>query len=243
VRGAFAGRLAETLARVGAAARAAGRDPASVRVVAVSKLQPVEAVAEALRAGHRLFGENYVQEAAAKQAALAAHQDAAVRGAAAEAEWHLVGPLQRNKAREAAARFALVHSVDRDDLVEVLARQAEARGRPLPVLVQVNVSGEATKAGVAPERASGLVDAVLARPSLVLRGLMTIPAPAPAPEAARPAFAALRRLRDELVAAGRPAAALAELSMGMSEDFEAAVPEGATLVRVGTALFGPRPFR
>jgi pyridoxal phosphate enzyme (YggS family) len=243
VTGAFAERLAAIRRRVDAAARAAGRDPASVRVVAVSKLQPVEALAEALRAGHRLFGENYVQEAAAKQAALAAHPDAAVEGAAAEAEWHLLGPLQRNKAREAAARFALVHSVDRDDLVAALARHAEALGRPLPVLVQVNVSGETTKAGVAPERASALVDAVLARPSLVLRGLMTIPAPAPTPEAARPAFAALRRLRDALVAAGRPAAALAELSMGMSEDFEAAVLEGATLVRVGTALFGPRQFR
>jgi pyridoxal phosphate enzyme (YggS family) len=240
---AFAERLAAIRRRVDAAARAAGRDPASVRVVAVSKLQPVEALAEALRAGHRLFGENYVQEAAAKQAAVAAHPDPAVRAAGAEAEWHLVGPLQRNKAREAAARFALVHSVDRDDLLAALARHAEALGRRLPVLVQVNVSGEATKAGVAPERASVLVDAVLARPSLVLRGLMAIPAPAPTPEAARPAFAALRRLRDALLAAGRPAAALAELSMGMSEDFEAAVLEGATLVRVGTALFGPRPPR
>lgn len=233
-------RLAAVRARIRAAAERAGRDAGAVRLVAVSKLQPVEAIVEAMRAGQTVFGESYVQEAAAKQQALAAHADAGVRALAGTAEWHLVGPLQRNKAREAARRFALVHSVDRQPLVEALARHAGAQGRRVGVLVQVNVSGEATKAGVDPAGAAALVGAVLAAPALDLRGLMAIPAPAPTAEAARPAFAALRRLRDRLVAEGVPAARLVELSMGMSDDFEVAVEEGATLVRVGTALFGPR---
>jgi pyridoxal phosphate enzyme (YggS family) len=234
-------RLAEVSAHIGEAARAAGREPSSVRLVAVSKLQPVEALVEALRAGHRRFGENYVQEALGKQAALAAYPDAAIRAAARDVEWHLIGPVQRNKARDAATSFTLVHTVDRRELAEALARRGAARGEPVPVLVQVNVSGEASKAGVAPDDAPALVDAVLASPSLGLRGLMTIPAPVARPEDARPAFAALRALRDRLVAAGRPAAALAELSMGMSDDYRVAIGEGATLVRVGSAVFGPRP--
>ncbi len=242
-RGALETRLRALEARIAAAARRAGRDPGSVRLIAVSKLQPVEVLAAALLAGLRRFGENYVQEAVAKQAALAGHPDPAVRAAAADAEWHLVGALQRNKARVAAERFALVHSLDRLELVEALGRRGQQVGRPVPVLVQVNVSGEATKAGVEPAALRPLVEAAAAHPGLDLRGLMAIPAPAPSPEAARPAFARLRALRDGLVAAGLPAARLAELSMGMSDDFEVAVEEGATLVRIGTALFGPRPSR
>ncbi|HEY8370566.1 MAG TPA: YggS family pyridoxal phosphate-dependent enzyme [Thermodesulfobacteriota bacterium] len=237
----FAERLSAVRARIDAAARRAGRDPAEVRLVAVSKLQPVSALAEALLAGQTCFGENYVQEAVAKQAALAEHPDPAVRRAAAGAEWHLVGPLQRNKARDAVRHFALVHSVDRESLGEALARRAEAEGRSLPILVQVNISGEATKAGVAPEEAARLIERLLDLPGLSVRGLMAIPAPASSPEAARAPFAAMRQLRDRLVEAGLPRTALAELSMGMSDDFEVAVEEGATLVRVGTALFGQRP--
>ncbi len=235
----FAARLAAVRGRIDAAARRAGRDPAAVRLVAVSKLQSPEAVAAALLAGQTCFGENYVQEAVAKQATLAAHPDRAVQEAAARAEWHLIGPLQRNKARDAVRHFGLVHSVDRAELGEALARRAAAEGRTLPILVQVNISGEASKAGAAPDDVAPLVRALLDRPGLAVRGLMTIPAAA-SPETARAPFDALRRLRDRLVAEGVPAAALVELSMGMSDDFEPAVEAGATLVRIGTALFGAR---
>lgn len=237
----FAERLAAIRARIDAAARRAGRDPAAVRLVAVSKLQPVEAVAEALLAGQTVLGENYVQEALAKQAALAAHPDPAVRAAAAGAEWHLIGTIQRNKARDAVRHFSLIHAVDRLEIGEALARRAEAEGRHVPVLVQVNISGEASKAGVAPDETARLVEALLGRRGLTVRGLMAIPAPATSPAAARAPFAALRALRDRLVEEGLPAGALAELSMGMSDDFEVAIEEGATLVRIGTAVFGARP--
>ncbi len=236
----FADRLSVVRARIEAAARRAGRDPGEVRLVAVSKLQPAEAIAEALLAGQPCFGENYVQEAVAKQAALAANPDPAVREAAARAEWHLVGPIQRNKARDAVRHFALVHSVDREGIGEALARRATAEGRSLRVLVQVNISGEASKAGVAPDDTARLVERLLGLPGLAVCGLMAIPAKAASPEAAHGPFAALRRLRDRLVDDGLPRAALSELSMGMSDDFEPAVEEGATLVRVGTALFGAR---
>lgn len=236
----IAERLARVQERVAAAARAAGRDPASVTLVAVSKTQPPEVVAAAIAAGARDLGENRVQEAAAKLAALGAHR--------AAARWHLIGHLQRNKARPAAELFDLVQSVDSLRLAEALARAVPA-GRRLPVLLQVNVSGEASKEGFA--LAGGLanraglaallaeVEQIAALPALDVRGLMTVAPIVAHPEQARPVFRALRDLRDEL-ARRVPAARWDDLSMGMTDDFEAAIAEGATIVRVGRAIFGER---
>ena len=231
--GALAGRLADVRARIAAAARRAGRDPDDVTLVGVTKRVAAARVAEAARAGLGCIGENYVQEAKEKLLALAAFPEArALRR-------HFIGPLQRNKARDAVALFDVIESVDRASLARELDRRAAAAGRTLEVLLQVNVSGEPQKSGVSPEDAAALLDACAALPALRVAGLMTVPEIAEEPEATRPAFAALRALRDTLRA--RPAGAgLRHLSMGMSADFEVAVEEGATLVRVGTAIFGPR---
>jgi pyridoxal phosphate enzyme (YggS family) len=234
---ALAARLAALRTRIDAAARRSGRDPATVRVIGASKRQPAVRVAAAARAGLRDLGENYVQEAAVKIAAVRA-----ILGveAAGELRWHGIGHLQRNKAREAVAAFACIHTLDSERLAAALEKHAAAAGRVLPVLVQVNVSGEATKSGVDEAALPALLAAVAVHPHLRAVGLMAMPAPAEDPEAARPAFARLRALRDELRDA--PGGAhLAELSMGMSHDFEVAVEEGATWVRIGTDLFGPRP--
>ncbi|RIL05655.1 MAG: YggS family pyridoxal phosphate-dependent enzyme [Proteobacteria bacterium] len=211
-----------------AAARRAGRDPAAVRLVGAAKKQPVERVAAALRAGLRDLGENYVQEAVAMRDALRAQEPALAR----EITWHGIGHLQTNKARDAAACFDWLHGVDSARLAQGLAKHAAAAQRTLVVLLQVNLSGEATKSGVSEAELPALLDAVRALPALRAAGLMTMPAPSPDPEAARPVFAKLRTLCDRL--------GLEELSMGMSDDFEVAVEEGATLVRIGTALFGER---
>jgi pyridoxal phosphate enzyme (YggS family) len=236
----IAERLATIRERVERAARRADRDPASVTLVAVTKTHPPEVVAEAIAAGAADCGENRVQEAATKIPALAA--------AGHRPRWHLIGHLQRNKARPAAELFDLVHSVDSARLAEALARQV-APGRRLPILLQINVSGEASKEGFdLPKGAAnqaGLsallpeVEAILALPALEVRSLMTIAPIVATPEAARPTFAALRGLRDEL-ARRYPAARWDELSMGMTDDFEAAIAEGATIVRVGRAIFGER---
>jgi hypothetical protein len=228
-----AASLAAVRERVAAAARAAGRPPDAVRLVAVSKGVPAASVIAAARAGQVAFGESRVQEAAAKLPAVA-------EAVATSLEWHLVGRLQRNKARAAVRLFDVIHSVDTADLARALARAAgELRRRPR-VLVQVNLDAEAQKGGVAPEGLGALVEAIDALPALSLVGLMAIPRPAPDPESLRPAFARLRELRDSLDAR-RPASLwLRELSMGMSADFEVAIREGATLVRVGTAIFGER---
>jgi pyridoxal phosphate enzyme (YggS family) len=224
--------LARILDSMENAARAAGRP--LPRLVAVGKTRNAEEIAaladawSALRPGSTpAFGENYVQEAAPKVAALAD------RGI----EWHLIGHLQSNKAAQAAALFDWVQSVDRPKLVSALA-SARDPGRPLNVLIQVNVDGEAGKHGCTPDEVPALAEAIAARPALKLRGLMAIPEPHPDPVVRRAAFGAMRALQQALRAA-HPAADT--LSMGMSADFELAIAEGATMVRIGTALFGPRP--
>ncbi len=209
------------------AARRAGRDPAAVRLVAVSKTVDLSRLQAAIDAGQDLFGENYLQEAAGKIAALE-------KGLG----WHLVGHLQSNKAKGAVELFDLIHAVDRVKLARALDAAAARLGKVQDILIQVNQAGEATKSGVAPEAALALLQEVARLPHLRVLGLMTMPPWFPDPEAARPYFRALRELRDRLQElTGLP---LPELSMGMSEDFAVAVEEGATLVRVGTAIFGRR---
>ena len=225
---AIADGLAAVRDRVAAAERAAGRPPGSVRLVAVSKKMTADDVRAALAAGQRLFGESYGQELRDKRAALAADAPAP--------EWHFIGPLQGNKVKYVAGQVSLVHSVDSVALAEVI----EARGVPQACLVQVNVAGEASKHGVAPAALGALLDRFAAFAHLRCAGLMLIPPLGPSPEAARPHFAALRALRDAEHARARPNVDLTELSMGMSDDFEVAIAEGATLVRVGTAIFGRR---
>lgn len=212
--------------RADAAARRAGREPAAVRIVGAAKRQPSERVVAAVRAGLRDLGENYVQEAVAMRAALA---DALEPSLVTALTWHGIGHLQRNKARDALACFTWFHGVDSAALAAELSKRAE---RDVTVLLQVNLSRETTKSGVAEEDLPALLDAVRGLPHIRVAGLMTMPAPAENPETSRPVFARLRALAERH--------ALVELSMGMSDDFEVAIEEGATLVRIGTALFGTR---
>ncbi|HEY5764212.1 MAG TPA: YggS family pyridoxal phosphate-dependent enzyme [Rhodocyclaceae bacterium] len=223
----IADNLQAVKGRIAAAARSCGRDPESVTLLAVSKTWPFESIAAAFRCGQRAFGENYVQELVAKGEALSA----------SPIEWHFIGPLQSNKTRPVAERADWVHSIDRLRVAERLSQQRPAQRPPLQVCVQVNVSGEASKGGVAPGEAAALSIAVNALPRLRLRGLMCIPEASDDPAVQRQAFAQLRQIADELRAAGL---ALDTLSMGMSHDLEAAIAEGATIVRVGTAIFGER---
>ena len=223
----FADRLRAVRDRIHAAEQRFQRPPGAVRLLAVSKTQPVTAVAAMAAAGQTGFGENYVQEALDKMTELAA----------LALEWHFIGPIQANKTRPIAERFAWVHSVDRLKLAERLSAQRPASLPPLNVCLQVNIDREPTKHGLDPAEVSAIAAAVAVLPRLRLRGLMAIPAPVTDFAAQRPAFARLRTLQDQLTAAGL---ALDTLSMGMSDDLEAAIAEGATLVRVGTALFGPR---
>ncbi|MCC4115425.1 YggS family pyridoxal phosphate-dependent enzyme [Aromatoleum toluclasticum] len=226
----IAANLQAVRERVANAAIAAGRRPEEVVLLAVSKTWPAYCVADAADAGQRLFGENYVQEGVAKIAELKARA----------LEWHFIGPLQSNKTRPVAAHFDWAHSVDRLKLAQRLSEQRDAEMAPLNVCIQVNVSGEASKSGVAPEEVPELARQVAALPRLRLRGLMAIPEPEGGEPLLRSRFATLRRLRDELNAAGL---ALDTLSMGMSHDLELAIAEGATMVRVGTAIFGTRKLR
>ena len=230
-----AARLASVRARIARAAARAGRQPDEITLVGVAKRQPAEAVAAAAAAGLAHVGESFVQEAREKIPRVAALLG---RGAAPLC-WHFVGRLQTNKARLAAALFDTVESLDRAELALALDRHAAARGRVLDVLIQLNVSGEAQKGGADARDLHELAAAVRACANLRLRGLMTVPAASPDPETVRPAFARLRELRDALCRAA-PGLTLPELSMGMSADLEVAIEEGATIVRVGTALFGPR---
>ena len=221
-------RLQAVRDRIARACQRAGRPVSSVRLVAVTKLVPVELIREALQFGVTEVGENRVQEALDKRRQLA--------GAAAR--WHLIGHLQRNKARPAAELFDVVHSIDTSALAGELDRRAQDAGRRIEVFIQVNVSGEASKHGCRPEKVPELAEAVVGCGALALKGLMTIPPLEEDPEQARPHFRRLRELRDAL--AGRTARQPLELSMGMSHDVEVAVEEGADLVRIGTAIFGPR---
>ncbi|WP_457574980.1 YggS family pyridoxal phosphate-dependent enzyme [Desulfolithobacter sp.] len=209
----------------------AGRDPQSVRLVAVSKRQEPERILEALDCGQDLFGENYLQEAREKIELLGDR-----------ARFHFIGHLQSNKARQAADLFTMVETVDRLKIARALSRHAGALGRSLDILLQVNVGREPQKAGVLPENLDELASEVATLPSLRLRGLMTMPPYTTDPEESRPFFRSLRRLARELSDKGLfTDNSRVELSMGMSRDFPVAIEEGATLVRVGTAIFGPRP--
>jgi len=224
------GRLKGIQARIAAAARRAGRSPESVALVAVSKTHPAALIAAARAAGQRVFGESRLQEALPKIEAL--------ERTAPPPEWHLIGHLQRNKVAQAAGRFALIHSVDSVRLIEELEKQCAARGIDQRILLEINVSGEASKFGAPPEELPFLLAALEKTPHLRGEGLMTIPPYDLDPEAVRPHFA---RLRDLMAGLGeRPNFTPRHLSMGMSGDFEVAIEEGATLVRVGTAIFGER---
>jgi pyridoxal phosphate enzyme (YggS family) len=226
----IADRLTEVRARIDAAARSAGRDPSSVRLVAVSKTFPIEAVREAYQAGQRDFGENRVQEALQK---IDQSTDLSIR-------WHLIGHLQTNKARKAGPAFAMIQSVDTVELLERLDRAAAEAGAAPELLIQVDLGGEATKHGASPAEVPRLFEAAAACRAARVVGLMTLPPVPDTPDDARPWFRRLRDLRDGWRSAGVPAGMLRELSMGMSGDFEVAIQEGATLVRVGTAIFGSR---
>ncbi len=225
----IAANLQAVASRIAAACSAAGRAPAEVSLLAVSKPWPAACVREAAACGQRAFGENYVQEGVAKIAELAE----------LGLEWHFIGPLQSNKTRPVAEHFAWVHSIERLKIAERLSAQRPASLPPLQVCIQVNVSGEESKSGCAPAEAPALAAAVAALPNLRLRGLMAIPEPTDDAALQRRRFAALR---DLLAALNRGGLALDTLSMGMSDDMEAAVAEGSTLVRVGTAIFGARHY-
>jgi pyridoxal phosphate enzyme (YggS family) len=227
------GRLREVRERIARACERGGRDPGGVTLVAVTKTHPAAVVRRAAEAGLAVFGENRVQEGVAKIEAL--------RLDFPRLSWRLIGRLQSNKAKTAVRYFAEIQSVDRSSLLEILSREAGASGRRLPVYVEVNVGGEASKGGVDPGGARALVESALAAPSIELRGLMTVPPFSEDPDASRSSFRELRALRDRL--RDETGAPLPGLSMGMSHDFEVAIEEGATVVRVGTALFGPRESR
>jgi pyridoxal phosphate enzyme (YggS family) len=227
----IAANLASVRARIAAAARRAGRRPDEVTLVAVSKTFAVDAVRTAYAAGQRDFGENKVQEGLQK---IAEASDTP------GARWHLIGHLQTNKARKAAAAFACIHSLDSIALLNRLDSAALEQGTTPEVLIQVDLAGETTKFGAAEQNVEELAAAAAAARAVRLTGLMLIPPWSEDPEQTRPWFVRLRELRDRLEAAAVPATSLRHLSMGMSHDFEAAIEEGATVVRVGTAIFGAR---
>jgi hypothetical protein len=220
--------------RIASATRRANRYATNIRLMAVSKTFPPEAILEAYNAGQRLFGENRVQEFADKAGALASLKDA---------EFHMIGHLQSNKAAKAVELFRAIDSVDTAKLASRLNAAAESAGKVLPVLIEINIGGEEAKTGVAPDSAelSEILNSAPAWPHIRIRGLMTVPPYTEDPEGARPYFRKLRELRDQLAARNLPGLSFDELSMGMSHDFEVAIEEGSTCVRVGTAIFGERP--
>ncbi|PKN18998.1 MAG: YggS family pyridoxal phosphate-dependent enzyme [Deltaproteobacteria bacterium HGW-Deltaproteobacteria-6] len=218
--------------RIAAAATRAGRDPGGIQLMAVSKTVPPERIRDAMDAGITLFGENYVQEAREKIPAIG-HT----------VSWHMIGHLQTNKVKYVINLFDWIHSVDRLELARELDKRAGRNNRKLNALMEVNVSGEESKSGVEASLALDLVRQISVLPNLNVRGLMTMPPYSDDPETSRPYFQALRRLRDEINSAAVPNIRMDELSMGMTDDFEVAIEEGATIIRVGRAIFGERSYR
>lgn len=216
-------RLARLTSRINEACHKAGRDPSEVSLVAVTKTLSTDTIRAGLSAGLTVFGENYIQEAQAK-----------INEINSSAVWHFIGHLQTNKAKYAVRLFNLIHSVDNIKLARELNKRAGSAGRGIPILVQINISGEESKSGVSKDQAEELIHEVLEFPHLETRGLMTVPPFFESPDLARPYFKALRELKEKI---GPP---LIDLSMGMTGDFEVAIEEGATIIRVGTAIFGPR---
>jgi len=227
----IADNIAQLKKRIDAAAERAGRNPADILLLAISKTQPVQAVALTAEVGQVHFGENRVQEAREKIGQLPEHLI-----------WHLVGHLQSNKAKYCPDLFSWIHSVDSVSLGREVARRYREKGRVCKVLVQVSVSGEDAKSGCDPEETIRILSTLMEEEGVVPAGLMTMPPFDLDPEAARPYFRALRQLRDNLIQEGFPEETVRELSMGMTGDFEVAVEEGATIVRIGTAIFGSRNY-
>ncbi len=232
----IAENIAQVREQIAAAARRVNRSPSEITLMGVSKTFPAERIREAYAAGLRVFGENRVQELAAKADTLRDLR---------EVEWHLIGHLQSNKAAKAAELFDAVDSVDSVRTAEKLNASAESAGKTLPVLIEINVGGEEAKSGVAPasEELERILQGGLRWGNLKIRGLMTVPPYVEDPEGSRPYFHQLRQIRDSIAARGLPQIGMTVLSMGMSLDFEVAVEEGATCVRVGTAIFGERANR
>ena len=221
--------LKSVLDKIRAAALKSGRDPAEVRLVAVSKTKSADLVNEAARFGQRLFGENYVQELVAK-----------AKEITEPVEWHFIGHLQNNKVRQIAGLVTMIHSVDRMSLAQEIDRQWGKMEQVCDVLIEVNIAGEETKCGTSVTEVSELVRRVASLPNVRIRGLMTMPPFYDDPERARPYFRELRRIAEKITAENIPKTEMKELSMGMSGDFEVAIAEGATMVRIGSAIFGER---
>lgn len=225
----IAANLAAIRARIETACQRCGRDPESVRLIAVSKKKPAALIEEAARAGQQLFGENYVQELVAK-----------LDEVKAPVEWHYIGALQSNKVKYLAGKVAMIHSVDRLSLAQEISRQWQKLGQSAEILIEFNLGEEQSKAGAGEAEALELVRAIAQLPALKVRGLMALPPYLDDPEEVRPFFRRLRQLAEAIAAEQLPGVEMVELSMGMSHDFEVAIEEGATLVRVGTAIFGAR---
>lgn len=220
-------------ADIRAAALASGRDPQQLRLLAVSKTFPADAVIDAAEAGQHSFGENYLQEALEKM------QEVKAKKPQLQLEWHFIGPIQSNKTRPIAEHFAWVHSVDREKIAQRLSEQRPAEMPALNICLQVNISGEASKSGVLPDEALALAQKIVLLPGLHLRGLMAVPEASDDEQVQRQAFRQLKQLSDNIQAAG---IALDTLSMGMSGDMHAAIAEGSTMLRIGTAIFGNRNY-
>jgi len=228
--GAVADNLSAVKERIAKAAALVGRDPEGITLVAVTKTMPVERIREAMDAGQRVFGENRVQEAEAK-----------VEAVGRDVQWHLIGHLQRNKVKFVCDLFDLIETVDSLPLARDIDAHAARRGIVMPILIQVNIGDETTKSGVSASAALGLVQQVATLSHVAIRGLMCVPPAVEVAEHSRAYFIELRTLAEQIAAERLPTVSMAELSMGMSHDFDVAVEEGATMVRVGSAIFGPRP--